>query len=122
MKNVLNILMLIVTACILLGTVFLVNSGLSANALLFVGIILIIMLLAILIVSKLYPHHKTKLCLAICVMILFLFVPCLTTLKNLQEPLDSARFNHFLMMFILIPILFIGSVILAYRHYFIRKR
>ncbi|GIN74775.1 hypothetical protein J14TS2_52500 [Bacillus sp. J14TS2] len=122
MKNIVNFFIFIITACILLGTLFLVNGGLSQEALLFVGIILIIMLAAILAVSKLYPAHKIWLCLGICVIILILFVPCFTTLNNLQAPLESAVFKQFLLMFVLIPILFIGSVILAYRHYFIRDR
>lgn len=122
MKNIVNFFVFIITACILLGTLFLVNGGLSQDALLFVGIILIIMLVAILTVSKLYPAHKIKLSLGICAIILVLFVPCFTTLNDLQALLEPAVFKQFLLMFILIPILFIGSVILAYRHYFIRER
>lgn len=121
MKNLVNLLMFIISAFILSGTVFLVNGSLPQNALLLVGIILLIMLLAILTTSKLYPNHQIRLCFGICGIILILFTPCLTTLNNLQAPLDSTRFIHFLEIFILIPILFIGAVILGYRHYFIRR-
>ncbi|MBW8351583.1 hypothetical protein K0H71_19385 [Bacillus sp. IITD106] len=117
-----NLLMLIVTASILFGTVFLSNGFISQNAFLFVGIILLIMLISVLIVSKLYPEHKTKLCISICGFILILFVPCFAALTDLNEPLEGAAFNQFLSMFILIPILFIGATILAYRRYFMIEK
>ncbi|KRG16954.1 hypothetical protein ACA29_01845 [Lederbergia galactosidilytica] len=109
MKNLVNLLMFIISAFILSGTVFLVNGSLPQNALLLVGIILLIMLLAILTTSKLYPNHQIRLCFGICGIILILFIPCLTTLNNLQAPLDSTRFIHFLEIFILIPIPFYWS-------------
>ncbi|MCR2822284.1 hypothetical protein [Lederbergia panacisoli] len=117
-----NVLMLIVTACLLFGTVFLTNGTISQNAVLFVGVILVIMLTSVLIVSKLYPNHKTKICLSICAFILLLFVSCLAALTDLKEPLENAAFRQFLLMFILIPIIFIGSVVLAYRRYFIIEK
>ncbi|MBS4219954.1 hypothetical protein KHA96_16705 [Bacillus sp. FJAT-49711] len=116
-----NILLLIISACILLGTVFLTNGQFSQNALLFVGIISLIMLVSVLIVSKLYPDHKTKLTLSICAFVLLLFVPSLAALTDINESLENAAFKHFLIMFILLPVIFIGSVVLAYRQYFIKE-
>ncbi|MBS4201742.1 hypothetical protein KHA93_19240 [Bacillus sp. FJAT-49732] len=116
-----NLLMVIVTAGILFGTVFLRNGQISQNAIIFVGIIVLIMLIYVLIASKLYPVHSTMFCISICGFSLLLFVPCLVALTELKEPLESATFIQFLLTFIIAPIIYIGSVILAYRRYFIIK-
>lgn len=112
-----NLLIIIFTAFILFGTVFL-RIGLIPHTLLFVGIINFISITAILIVSKVYPKHKTMLSLCISGFIILLFMPSLTV-TELAEPLSSASFNRYLATFIIAPIICVCTSILAYRHYFI---
>ncbi|MDQ0271692.1 hypothetical protein [Cytobacillus purgationiresistens] len=114
-----NLLMIIVTALILFGTVFLRNGLISLNTVLFVGIIIMIVILFVFIVSKIYPDHVVMMGLSICGFTLLLFVPCLATLSDLTEPLNSAAFNRYLLTFMIVPVLWIGAVILAYRRSFI---
>lgn len=114
-----NIIMIIFTALILFGTIFL-RIGIIPHAILFVSIILLITIISISIVSKMYPEHRTKLGLFICGFILLLFVPPLTV-TQLAEPVSSATFNRYLATFIIAPIICVGTSILAYRHYFIIK-
>ena len=112
-----NMLMIIFTAAILFGTIFL-RIGLIPHALLFGGIILFITTTSIFIASKIYPEHKAMLGLCICGFILLLFVPSLAV-TDLAEPLNGAAFNRTLTTFIIAPIICVGTTILAYRHYFI---
>lgn len=112
-----NLFLLIVTAIIILSTVYYSQKGvLSKNALLFVGIVLVVTLIAVLIVSIKYADHSSILGIAICGFILALHVPVFYTLEKLAEVTDVM---HYVITLSIASIIWVGTVILSYRHYFI---
>lgn len=115
-----NLFLFIVTAIILLSTAYYAQKGvLSQNALLFVGIVLVVTLIAVLIVSMKYANHSSMLGLAICGFILVLHVPVFYTLEKLAEVTDVM---HFVITLSIASIIWVGTVILSYRHYFIVEK
>lgn len=114
-----NILLILVTGLLLFATVYFRNGHITQQALLLIGLLVVITSISIVIVSKMYPAYSLILCSSICGFVLILFVPCLATFPELATPLSSSDFNRSLVIFIFTPLILICTVIFSYRHYFI---
>lgn len=120
MKNVIGILLM---AVILLGSPFLSGQEVPSIVFLFIGLILLVTIAIVLFIHEKHAdEHRTLLTISVGFFITIIFIPCLALFNLYDESIVEWTLIRYLAVFILVPIIWGGSVILSYRYYFVGRR
>ena len=113
---------LLLMALILGGAPFVSNQEVPSIVFLFIGLIFLMTIAIIVFIhTKFSDEHRALLTFGVCFFITVVFVPCLAVFNFYSESITDWMFVRYLAIFILMPIIWSGSVILSYRYYFIVK-
>ncbi|MFF5995615.1 hypothetical protein AAGS61_12825 [Lysinibacillus sp. KU-BSD001] len=120
MRNVASVLLV---ALLLFGSPFLSNQEVPSILFLFIGIVLLITIVAIVYIHQAYPNkHKAMLKLSVYVFIVVIFVPCFARINILDETITDWTFIRYVAIFITAPIILASTVIFGYRHHLMLKK
>lgn len=118
-----NLLSVFIVGALLLAVSWYANElVLEANSLLFVGILTGVTLLVSLFCVLKFKQHKSILVQVVCLYTLLLFTPIFSALAEMDIKLHAATATRYYCVFFLAPLILNGSVVQAYRHYFIQTK
>ena len=118
-----RIVCLLLMALILGGIPFVSNQEVPSIVFLFIGLILLMTIVIIVFIhTKFSDEHRALLTIGVCFFITVVLVPCLAVFNFYSESITDWMLVRYVAIFILIPIIWGGSVILSYRYYFIVKK